>query len=100
MKIAEEKPKTIRQEIARALEQESMDLREISQRFRLREKEVLDHLPHIAKSVHPKKLRMEPAGCLQCGFGFKKRERLSVPSRCPICKSESISPPRYRILNP
>lgn len=96
----DDKPKTFRKEIAEALAREAMDLREISQRFRLREKEVLDHLPHIAKSVYPKKLRMEPPVCLQCGFGFKKRERLSVPSRCPICKSESISPPRYRILNP
>jgi len=88
---------TIRKEIADLLGKEPLDLREISQILRIREKEVLDHLQHIARSVHPRKLAMEPAACLQCGFVFKKRERFSTPSRCPLCKSESISPPRYRI---
>ena len=88
---------TIRKEIANLLERGPLDLREISQILRIREKEALDHLQHIARSVHPRKLAMEPAACLQCGFVFKKRERFSTPSRCPLCKSESISPPRYRI---
>jgi len=88
---------TIRKEIASLLEKESLDLREISQTLRIREKEVLDHLQHIARSVHPRKLTMDPATCLQCGFVFKKRERFSTPSRCPICKSESVTPPRYQI---
>jgi hypothetical protein len=88
---------TIRKEIADLLGRESLDLREISQILRIREKEILEHLQHIARSVHPRKLAMDPATCLQCGFVFKKRERFSAPSRCPLCKSESISPPRYRI---
>ncbi|MBP1713317.1 MAG: domain/Zn-ribbon transcriptional regulator [Deltaproteobacteria bacterium] len=88
---------TIRKEIAELLEKGSLDLREISQTLRIREKEALDHLQHIARSVHPRKLAMDPAVCLQCGFSFKKRERFSTPRRCPICKSESISPPRYQI---
>jgi hypothetical protein len=88
---------TIRKEIADLLEKDPLGLREISQILRIREKEVLDHLQHIARSVHPRKLAMDPAACLQCGFVFKKRERFSTPSRCPLCKSESISPPRYRI---
>jgi predicted Zn-ribbon and HTH transcriptional regulator len=90
---------TLRKEIAQALEQEPLDLREISQLFRIREREVLDHLRHSSRSAHPKRLAMEPAQCKRCGFAFKKRERLSTPSRCPICKSESISPPRYRIID-
>jgi len=89
---------TLRKEIAEALERELLDLREISQLFRIREREVLDHLRHIAKSAHPKRLTMEPASCKRCGFSFKKRNRLSIPSRCPICKSESITPPRYQIV--
>lgn len=90
-----EKPLTIRQEIAEALARGPLDLRAISQLFRIREREALDHLQHIARSA---RLKMEPAVCQRCGFSFKKRERLNTPSRCPICKSESISPPRYRIL--
>ena len=86
---------TIRQEIAEALEREPLGLREISQLFRIREKEALDHLGHIAKSTG---LKMDPAECQRCGFSFKKRTRLNAPSRCPLCKSESISPPRYQII--
>jgi hypothetical protein len=88
---------TIRKEIADLLQKESLDLRGISQILRIREKEVLDHLQHIARSVHPRKLAMDPAACLRCGFVFRKRERFSPPSRCPICKSESVSAPRYQI---
>jgi len=99
MNPGEDKPKTLRQEIAQALEQGPMDLREISKRFRIREKDALDHLWHISRSAHPSRLVMEPSQCLRCGFAYKKRDRLSTPSRCPICKSESISPPRYQIRN-
>lgn len=91
----DEKPQTLRKEIARALEEGPMDLREISQLFRIREKEALEHLQHIARSF---RLKMDPPICQRCGFTFKKRERLNTPSRCPLCKSESISPPRYQIL--
>jgi len=90
---------TLRKEIAAAIERDSLDLREISKLFSLREKEVLDHLQHIARSAHPKRLSMEPSQCRRCGFIFKKRERLNTPSRCPICKSESITPPRYQITD-
>ena len=89
------KPQTLRKEIAKALKDGPMDLREISQVFRIREKDVLDHLQHISRSAQ---LKMEPAVCLECGFSFKKRDRLNTPSRCPLCKSESISPPRYRVV--
>jgi predicted Zn-ribbon and HTH transcriptional regulator len=90
---------TLRKEIAEALERGPLDLREISQLFRVREREALDHLQHISRSAHPKRLTMEPAQCRRCGFAFKKRGRLSTPSRCPICKSESISPPKYQIVD-
>jgi predicted Zn-ribbon and HTH transcriptional regulator len=94
----DEKPQTLqtlRKEIAKSLEEGPMDLREISQLFRIREREALDHLQHIARSA---RLEMDPPVCQRCGFSFKKRERLNTPSRCPLCKSESISPPRYQIV--
>jgi len=89
---------TIRKAIALALEDDLLDLREISKIFHIREKEALDHLEHIARSVRPKRFVMEPARCLDCGFTFKKRDRLSTPSRCPLCKNSLIAPPRFRIL--
>ena len=85
----------MRKTIARALEEGPMDLREISQLFRVREKDVLVHLKHISRSA---RLKMDPAVCLDCGFSFNKRDRLSTPSRCPLCRSESISPPRYQVI--
>jgi transcriptional regulator len=88
---------TLRQEIAEALEKESLDLREISHLFGIKEREVLDHLEHISRSARPKRFLIEPAECKQCGFSFKKRTRLSTPGRCPLCRSESISPPRFKI---
>ena len=88
---------TLRKKIAEALGGESLDLREISKLFGIKEKEVLDHLMHIEKSEHHRGFTMEPASCQQCGFSFKKRTRLSTPGRCPLCKSEHIFPPRFKI---
>ncbi len=90
---------TLRKKIAEALEGESLDLREISKMFGIKEKEALDHLVHIEKSVHHRSFTVEPASCQQCGFSFKKRTRLNTPGRCPVCKSEHISPPRFKINN-
>ncbi len=91
---------TLRKEIAEALEKRFLDVREISRLFGIKEREVLDHLQHIARSAHPKRFTIEPAYCHQCGFLFKKRDRLKTPSRCPLCKSESLSPPRFKITWP
>jgi predicted Zn-ribbon and HTH transcriptional regulator len=90
---------TLRKKIAEALEGNSLDLREISKLFGIKEKEALDHLTHIEKSAHHRGFIVEPASCQQCGFSFKKRTRLGTPSRCPVCKSEHISPPRFKINN-
>ncbi|MDP2968934.1 MAG: transcriptional regulator [Deltaproteobacteria bacterium] len=88
---------TLRKKIAEALEKESLDLREISKLFGIKEREALDHLKHIARSVHSRRLTAEPALCQECDFSFRKRTRLNTPGHCPICKSEHISPPRFKI---
>ncbi len=83
--------------MAEALKRERLDLRDLSRLFGIKEKEVLDHLGHIAKSAGSGQFVMEPASCKECGFSYKKRTRLSTPGRCPVCKSESISPPVFGI---
>src|SRR4030042_6799881 len=88
---------TLRKKIAEALEGDSRDLLEIWKLFGMKEKEVLDHIIHIEKSAHHRGFTVEPASCQQCGFSFNKRTRLSTPGRCPLCKSEHISPPRFKI---
>jgi transcriptional regulator len=88
---------TLRQEIAEALERDWLDVKEISKSFHLREREVLDHLEHIARSASHGRFMIEPASCLDCGFVFQKRTRVSTPGRCPLCRSASVSSPRFRI---
>jgi predicted Zn-ribbon and HTH transcriptional regulator len=56
---------TLRKKIAEALEGQCLDLRELSKLFGIKEREALDHLKHIAKSVHPRRLTAEPASCRQ-----------------------------------
>lgn len=93
---------TVRQKIAEALNGAFLTAREISQAVGIREKEVLDHLPHVARSASsgPDRARfvIQPSSCLSCGFVFRKRERLNTPSRCPVCASEEITGTRYGIL--
>ena len=91
--------RTIRQEIINLLSQHELDARELSQELGIREKEVHDHLAHVARSVkaEEKKLIVHPSRCLQCGFVFKDRKRLTRPSRCPKCKQSYLQSPRYSI---
>ena len=88
---------TLRKRIAEALGKEYLDLREISHLFGIKEREVLDHLVHIERSARFERFTVEPASCMACGFTFTKRSRLSTPSRCPLCKNESISPPKFHL---
>ena len=91
--------KTIRQQITELLIAGEMSARELSQTVRIRQKEVYEHLLHVARSVSTrgKKLVITPAGCLGCGYVFKNRKRYTPPGRCPHCKSEHIQTPTYHI---
>jgi predicted Zn-ribbon and HTH transcriptional regulator len=90
---------TVRQEIIALLSKEEYSARDLSQVLNIREKDVYDHLPHIARSVTSlsKRLMIIPPKCISCGFVFKKRKRFSKPGRCPLCKSQHIIEPRFRI---
>jgi predicted Zn-ribbon and HTH transcriptional regulator len=88
---------TIRQEIKKLLTNSMLTAKDISKIIRIKEKDVIDHLNHIAKSVGKKDFIIEPSVCMKCGFVFNKRERLTSPGRCPVCKHEGISEPRFGI---
>jgi transcriptional regulator len=89
---------TIRQAIKDLLLEQPFSALEISQRLSLAEKEVVEHLPHLAKAPGPNhRFHIHPAMCKNCGFVFKKRERLTKPSRCPRCRGQSITRPRFQI---
>jgi transcriptional regulator len=90
---------TIRQQMIALLSDKEMDARELSQTMGIREKEVYDHLPHIARSVgaQKKKLTIQPVKCLACGYVLKDRKRFTRPGRCPRCKKSHLDQPKYRI---
>ena len=79
---------TVRRQIINLLSSDEMTLRDISQAVSISEKEVVDHLGHIERSVRTqgKKLVEIPFQCISCGFVFDKRSRFSKPGRCPSCR--------------
>ena len=89
--------KTVRQEIRNLLTDNLLTAKDISKMIRIKEKDAIDHLNHIAKSVGKKNFIVEPSMCMKCGFVFNKRERLTSPGRCPVCRHEGISEPRFGI---
>lgn len=89
---------TVRRQILHLLGHYDLTAREISRIMGIREKEVYEHLPHLEKTLgNGAELISEPARCLHCDFVFKKRRRFTTPGRCPVCRSESISPPVYHV---
>ena len=90
---------TIRQQLRTLLEEGPLTAKEISTAVRRPEKEIADHLEHLRKSLHSegRRLSQVPAECRECGFVFRKRDRLKAPSRCPVCKGEAISDPAFRV---
>lgn len=94
-----EQNQTLRQSILDCLEEGPVTARELSALVRIREKDVAPHLEHLEKSLHRsgKRLVIEPAECLQCGFRFDKRRRFTKPSACPLCRCQRIDPPVFRL---
>jgi len=91
---------TIRQLIMQSITGTLYSSRQLAELVGVPERQVEDHLIHVAKSVARDQTRrfvLEPSRCRDCGFVFRERTRLTCPSRCPRCRSEAISPPRYGI---
>jgi predicted Zn-ribbon and HTH transcriptional regulator len=84
---------TVRQAIIQFLGDGHRSVREISQAIHVAEKEVYGHLEHIRRSG--RHIAVTPAVCRKCGYVFAKRERLTPPGRCPLCRHEAISAPLF-----
>jgi predicted Zn-ribbon and HTH transcriptional regulator len=90
---------TPRQAMKELLAEQPRSSLELSQLLSLSEKVVLDHLVHLARAPGPgMRFRITPAVCKNCGFEFRKRDRLTRPSRCPLCQHQSISRPRFALV--
>ena len=91
---------TTRQRLAEALTGTLLSTRQLAALIGIPERQVEDHLTHIVRSIARDRIRrfvLEPSACETCGFVFRSRSRLTRPSRCPRCRSEEISSPRYGI---
>lgn len=91
---------TMRQQMVNLLSVHEYTALELSAALRIRQKEVYDHLAHVRRSVasQTRRFEVQPAQCLECGYLFRDRRRLTTPSRCPRCRGEHIQDPKYRVL--
>ena len=70
----------------------------IARELGLRRGDVEDDLQHALRSARAAGHRVEivPARCKACDFVFSA-DRLSKPSRCPVCKATRLFEPMIRI---
>lgn len=94
--------RTVRNALRHELSRGSATLGELSKCISVAEKQLIAHLEHLARSLaaEGRKLTIEPARCLACGYVFIERARLTKPSRCPSCRRTRISHPRFLITDP
>jgi len=91
---------TPRQALGRILAEGPRTAYELSALVRLREKDVVPHLEHLARSLRRtgQRLEVEPACCGDCGYVFRSRTRLTRPSACPRCHGQHVSAPVFRVV--
>lgn len=92
--------RTPRQRIIDLLAGARLSSFQLAQMLGIPERQVEDHLPHVVKTIARDKTRtfiLNPARCQDCDFVFRDRTKLTRPSRCPQCRSEDITAPRYGI---
>ncbi|MDQ7787226.1 MAG: hypothetical protein RDU01_06420 [Thermodesulfovibrionales bacterium] len=94
-----ERTETIRQKIMALLERTPLSAKDLSGEIATSEKDIYDHLAHIQKTSNKRDrhLIVIPAHCRKCGFQFKKRDRVTKPGKCPLCRSELIAAPLFLI---
>lgn len=90
---------THREALHEALRAGFRTARELSAELSLRERDVLEHLAHLERSLDTSDewLEVEPARCVGCGYTFDDRTRLGKPGRCPRCRATRITLPRFRV---
>ncbi|MEW6593449.1 MAG: transcriptional regulator [Thermodesulfobacteriota bacterium] len=90
---------TIRQRMMERLATGWASARELSVLLHIGEKEVYDHLRHIEKSAarSGNVLVVQPSVCRDCGFVFAKRDRLTKPGSCPLCRGTFVEEPLFAL---
>ncbi len=94
-------PLTTRQQLMDLLTRRACTAWDLASHVHLAERLVEDHLVHIMRSLErstSQQFVMEEPECQDCGYAFRNRTRLKRPSRCPRCRSEAVSSPRFSIV--
>ena len=92
--------RTMRRRIIDLLTGTRRSSHQLAQMLGIAEREIEDHLLHVVKTLardRTQRFVLEPSACSDCGFVFRDRRKLTRPSRCPKCRSEGITVPRYGI---
>ncbi|HEY6083872.1 MAG TPA: hypothetical protein VIU63_00665 [Nitrospira sp.] len=92
--------RTPRQRLVELLSGTRLSSHQLAQILGLSERQVEEHLVHVVKTLSKdpsRRFTLEPSTCVECGFVFRDRTRLTRPSRCPRCRAEHVSAPRYGI---
>jgi predicted Zn-ribbon and HTH transcriptional regulator len=90
---------TVREQLLEALRAGPATVKDLSRTVGVSERDVVRHLEHVERSLRGRggRLRVALPACLDCGFGFAKRERLARPGHCPRCKGTRISLPSFSV---
>ena len=92
--------RTPRQRIIDLITGTRLSSHQLAQMLGIPERQVEEHLIHVAKTVAgdpSRRFILEPSVCPDCGFIFRDRTKLTRPGRCPKCHGEGLTAPRYGI---
>lgn len=91
---------TTRERIAARLRGDQLTAAQLVAEFDRSVAAIYRDLEHVARSYDgsesDEQFLVAPPACRDCGFD-RFDDRLSEPSRCPDCRSESIEPPVFTI---
>ena len=93
-----EASRTTRERMADRLREEPLTVAALAREFDVTASDALGHVQHISRSLEAtdEEFLVAPPECTDCGFdGFD--DLLNRPSRCPECKSESVTEPAFRV---
>jgi predicted Zn-ribbon and HTH transcriptional regulator len=98
---SERRSQTVRQDLLRVLRAGPATARDLSRAVGASERDVVEHLVHLGKSlrVRGERLEIEPATCLDCGFVFTKRDRPARPSHCVRCRGARLTLPVFSVAS-
>jgi predicted Zn-ribbon and HTH transcriptional regulator len=76
---------------------DGLSLEEIERLLEVKRATAIADLEHLRRSFRHQdaRLLMVPPSCTTCGFVFRL-DAPKAPSRCPVCKSRSLSEPIFK----